>query len=141
MALSDARARHARSAAAREAVPSILDPADAYDHGDELPRAQQSAHVGASLRHHLREWSFSKRSPDHCNGRDAQPNWRGDRVIGRIRAPSGDVLLFAHRDILRVVAARWLGMTTREGRCRCGGILSEASQRSSHDCEEFATAF
>jgi len=28
----------------------------------------------------------------------------------------GDVLLFAHRDILRVLTARWLGLAAREGR-------------------------
>jgi len=41
---------------------------------------------------------------------------RADRVIARIRACAGDVLLFAHRDILRVLAARWLGVAAREGR-------------------------
>ena len=41
---------------------------------------------------------------------------RADRVIARIRACTGDVLLFAHRDILRVLAARWLGVAAREGR-------------------------
>jgi len=41
---------------------------------------------------------------------------RADRVIARIRACAGDVLLFAHRDIFRVLAARWLGVAAREGR-------------------------
>ncbi len=41
---------------------------------------------------------------------------RADRVIARIRACAGDVLLFAHRDIFRVLAARWLGLAAREGR-------------------------
>lgn len=41
---------------------------------------------------------------------------RADRVIATIRARSGDTLLFAHRDILRVLSARWLGMSPREGR-------------------------
>ena len=41
---------------------------------------------------------------------------RADRVVARVRACAGDVLLFAHRDILRVLAARWLGMDAREGR-------------------------
>ncbi len=41
---------------------------------------------------------------------------RADRVIARARACAGDVLLFAHRDIFRVVAARWLGLAAREGR-------------------------
>ena len=41
---------------------------------------------------------------------------RADRVIARVRACAGDVLLFAHRDIFRVFAARWLGLAAREGR-------------------------
>ena len=41
---------------------------------------------------------------------------RADRVIVRIRECPGDVLLFAHQDLLRVLAARWLGMDAREGR-------------------------
>lgn len=32
---------------------------------------------------------------------------RADRVIARVRAGAGDVVLFAHRDILRILAARW----------------------------------
>lgn len=41
---------------------------------------------------------------------------RADRVIGRIRACAGNVLLFAHRDIFRVLAARWVGMAAHNGR-------------------------
>ena len=41
---------------------------------------------------------------------------RADRVIARVREGSGNVLLFAHRDILRVLTARWLGMPARDGR-------------------------
>ena len=41
---------------------------------------------------------------------------RADRVIARIHACAGGVLLFAHRDIFRVLAARWLGLAAREGR-------------------------
>ncbi|MDQ3194792.1 MAG: histidine phosphatase family protein [Pseudomonadota bacterium] len=41
---------------------------------------------------------------------------RADRVVGRIRAPGGDVLVFAHRDILRVLAARWLSLSAVEAR-------------------------
>jgi len=33
---------------------------------------------------------------------------RADRVLARVRAADGDVALFAHGHILRVVAARWL---------------------------------
>jgi probable phosphoglycerate mutase len=34
---------------------------------------------------------------------------RVDRLIGRLRALTGTVLLFAHGHILRVLAARWIG--------------------------------
>jgi probable phosphoglycerate mutase len=33
-----------------------------------------------------------------------------DRVIARARAAEGDVALFAHGHVLRVLAARWLGL-------------------------------
>lgn len=41
---------------------------------------------------------------------------RADRAIARIRNIAGDVLLFAHQDILRVVAVRWLRMNVVNGR-------------------------
>lgn len=41
---------------------------------------------------------------------------RCDRVIERIRAASGPVLLFAHGQSLRALAARWIGLTAGEGR-------------------------
>ena len=41
---------------------------------------------------------------------------RADHVIARARASAGDVLLFAHRDIVRVLAARWLGLSAHAGR-------------------------
>ncbi len=42
---------------------------------------------------------------------------RADRVIDRIRACPGDVLVFAHGHILRVLIARWLRLAPRDGRC------------------------
>lgn len=41
---------------------------------------------------------------------------RADRVIGRVRAQGGNVLLFAHRELLRILAARWIGLAPIEGR-------------------------
>lgn len=41
---------------------------------------------------------------------------RAERVIDRIRVLGGDVLVFAHRDILRVLAARWLGLPAADAR-------------------------
>ncbi|MEQ1909616.1 MAG: histidine phosphatase family protein [Vicinamibacterales bacterium] len=55
---------------------------------------------------------------DGCPGGEAVEavGARADRAISRVRACAGDVLLFAHRDIFRVLAARWLGLAAREGR-------------------------
>lgn len=41
---------------------------------------------------------------------------RVDRVIARLRQASGDVALFAHGHVLRVLGARWLGLDPRAGR-------------------------
>jgi probable phosphoglycerate mutase len=41
---------------------------------------------------------------------------RVDRVIDLVRAVDGDVLLFAHGHILRVLAARWCGLPPIHGR-------------------------
>ena len=41
---------------------------------------------------------------------------RADRVIARIRALEGDVLVFAHRDILRTLIARWIALPALEAR-------------------------
>ena len=40
---------------------------------------------------------------------------RADRVIDRVRAGSGDVALFAHGHVLRVLVARWLGLAVAAG--------------------------
>ena len=41
---------------------------------------------------------------------------RADRVIARIRALRSDVLVFAHRDILRILSARWVALPALEAR-------------------------
>src|SRR5262249_12581996 len=40
---------------------------------------------------------------------------RADRMVGRVRAVSGDVLVFSSGHFLRVFAARWLGMEVTLG--------------------------
>ena len=49
---------------------------------------------------------------DGCPGGETpeQVGARVDRVIARARAVAGDVALFAHGHVLRVLAARWLGL-------------------------------
>ena len=55
---------------------------------------------------------------DGCPGGEApdQVGARADRVVDRIRAVQGDVLVFSSAHILRVLAARWLGLEAAGGR-------------------------
>jgi broad specificity phosphatase PhoE len=41
---------------------------------------------------------------------------RADRVIERIRAEGQDVVVFAHGHLLRILTARWCGLTATHGR-------------------------
>ncbi len=41
---------------------------------------------------------------------------RADRVIARAEAAHGEVVLFAHAHVLRILTARWLGLEPRDGR-------------------------
>lgn len=40
---------------------------------------------------------------------------RADRVLARVRAAGNDAVLFAHGHVLRVLAARWLGLAPSAG--------------------------
>jgi probable phosphoglycerate mutase len=46
----------------------------------------------------------------------AQVAERVDRVVKRLQAADGDVLVFGHGHLLRVLAARWLGLEVADGR-------------------------
>jgi probable phosphoglycerate mutase len=54
---------------------------------------------------------------DGCPGGESpeQVGARADRVIVRARAVEGDVALFAHGHVLRVLVARWLGLPAGAG--------------------------
>ena len=63
---------------------------------------------------------------DGCPGGEAadQVGARADRVIRRVRAVKGDVAVFSSAHILRVVAARWLGLEPAGGRFLLLGTAS-----------------
>ncbi len=82
----------------------------------------------------LREWDYGdyeglttqeirERDPqwqlwrDGCPGGESpvQVGARADRALERLRGAGGDAVAFAHGHILRVVAARWLGMAPAAG--------------------------
>jgi broad specificity phosphatase PhoE len=55
---------------------------------------------------------------DGCPGGETpeQVGDRADRIIARARGEQGNVVLFAHGHLLRVLAARWLGFPASAGR-------------------------
>jgi probable phosphoglycerate mutase len=54
---------------------------------------------------------------DGCPGGEApeQVGARADRAIARVRGVEGDVALFAHGHVLRVLVARWIGLPAGAG--------------------------
>jgi probable phosphoglycerate mutase len=54
---------------------------------------------------------------DGCPGGETpeEVGARADRVIARVRAAPGDVALFAHGHIFRVLVARWIGLPPTAG--------------------------
>jgi probable phosphoglycerate mutase len=54
---------------------------------------------------------------DGCPGGEApeQVAARVDRVIARLRAADGNIALFAHGHLLRVLVARWIGLPPSAG--------------------------
>jgi probable phosphoglycerate mutase len=80
----------------------------------------------------LRSQDIQRQRPDWRLFRDGCPGGetlaevgaRADRVIARVRVIEGNVLLFSSGHILRVLAARWLGLEAAAGRCF---LLSTAS--------------
>ncbi len=83
----------------------------------------------------LFEWNYGKyeglrtseihaKRPDWQLFRDGCPDGelpdqvgvRADRVVSRVRAITGDVLIFSSGHFLRVLAARWLGIEPAAGR-------------------------
>lgn len=61
---------------------------------------------------------------------------RADRIIVRIREIKSDVLIFAHRDILRILIARWIALPPIEGRRLDLATTSMSTLGYDHDLDE-----
>ena len=105
-----------------------------------LIRARQTAELAGfasalELDPDLMEWSYgSYEGRRTAEIRQEHPGWnafidgypggesisdvaaRADRVIAKLRRSDGNALVFAHRDILRVIAVRWIGLDASDGR-------------------------
>ena len=77
----------------------------------------------AEIRKERPDWQLFR---DGCPGGETpeQIGARADRVVSRVRAIPGNVLLFSSGHFLRVLAARWLGLEAGYGRFL---LLSTAS--------------
>ncbi len=75
---------------------------------------------------------------DGCPGGEtlAAVSARADRVIARARALGRDVLVFAHRDILRVLIARWIAWPALEARRLYLETASVSALGYDHDLDE-----
>jgi len=90
---------------AAETDPDLVE----WDYGKYEGRTSREIHAERP------DWQLFR---DGCPGGEspAQVGARADRVIARVRAVSGDVLLFSSGHFLRTFAARWLGLEPAAGR-------------------------
>jgi broad specificity phosphatase PhoE len=69
----------------------------------------------AEIRDERPDWSLWRDGVPHGET-VAEVGVRADRVIAELRAAAGDAVVFAHGHLLRVLAARWLGLDPSAGR-------------------------
>ena len=82
----------------------------------------------AQVRDDLREWDYGDyEGVTTAQIHERDPSWshigrnlpvggaRADRVIAEARQAGGDVILFGHGHMLRVVGARWVGLPPQDG--------------------------
>jgi broad specificity phosphatase PhoE len=88
-----------------------------WDYGDYEGRRTSEIHEERP------DWQLFR---DGCPGGESPKDIgaRADRVVTRVRAVEGNVLIFSSGHFLRVFAARWLGLEVAIGRCF---MLSTAS--------------
>ena len=97
----------------------------------------------------LRTAEIHAKRPDWELFRDGCPNGespeqvgaRADRVINRVRAVNGNVLIFSSGHFLRVLAARWVGLEPAAGKFFMLGTASLSALSYEHDLSNPAIQF
>lgn len=86
----------------------VVDDLREWDYGEDEGRTT------AEIRADRPGWTLWR---DGCPGGEsaAGVGARADRVIALVRATDGDVLAFGHGHLLRVLAARWVGLPPGDG--------------------------
>ena len=81
----------------------------------EWDYGQYEGRTSAEIHAERPDWQLSR---DGCPGGESpeQLGVRAERLVNRVRAVRGDVLLFSSGHFLRVLAARWLGLEPEGGR-------------------------
>jgi len=125
--------------AARSLLPVLAKESFALALTSPLRRARETCRLAgfgdvAKVEPHLAEWNYGRYEGltlaqirataqgwllfrDGCPGGELPEDIgaRVDRVIARVRVTEGDIILFAHGHVLRVFAARWLGLPPSAG--------------------------
>jgi broad specificity phosphatase PhoE len=126
--LLEARDNHALQAARCRiavVVPDLIE----WNHGANEGRTTRDIHAERP------GWNLFR---DGCAGGEMPEavGARADRVIRRVRAIDGDVLLFSSAHFLRVFAARWLGLDPSAGKYFVLGTPSLSEMGYEHDRSE-----
>jgi probable phosphoglycerate mutase len=102
------RARETCELAGFGSVAQVDDDLREWDYGDYEGLTTPEIRAGRP------DWSLWR---DGCPGGETpdEGGERADRVLARLRAVDGDALAFAHGHILRVVTARWIGLSAAGG--------------------------
>jgi probable phosphoglycerate mutase len=104
----------------------------------ELVEWNYGAYEGRTTKDILKERPGWQIFCDGCPGGEsvADVGARADRVVARLRALGGDVLLFSSSHFLRVLAARWCGMEASAGRYLVLGTATLSVVGYEHDMNE-----
>jgi broad specificity phosphatase PhoE len=91
--------------------------------------------TSADIHRERPDWQLFR---DGCPGGElpSQVGARADRVVSRVRAIEGDVLIFSSGHFLRVLAARWLGLEAAGGQHFLLGTASLSALGYEHNLSQ-----